>query len=262
MLFRRTVLCALLVGALSGLLLSAVQRWQVIPLIHSAERFEDVPAASVTASVHEATQPHTHAGHAHDDHSPASHAETGEWSPTDGAQRTGYTVLANVMTATGFALVMLAAVMCSLKRDAAAKLDWRCGLLWGAAGYAAFFAAPALGLPPEIPGAAVAPLDARQLWWVFAAASTAAGLAGAAFAKAPWRWAALGLLVVPHVMGAPHLASGPFAGYPPTAAAELTELARQFVWATALANAAFWLVLGSASVWAVRRFLKQAVAAA
>jgi len=241
MIFRRIVLSALLVGAVSGLLLSAVQLWQIIPIIHSAERFE---------VEHASAPPHEHAGHVH----PA-----GAWEPAEGAERMAYTLLSNVLTAAGFALVMLVVMVALLRRNAATKLDWRYGLLWGTAGYAVFFVAPSLGLPPEIPGAAATPLEARQLWWVFSAVCTAAGLAGAAYGKAPWRWAALGLLVVPHLVGAPHPATNPFAGYPPVAAAELTELARQFVWAAALANALYWLALGSASVWVVRRFLKEAV---
>ncbi len=251
MLFRRVVLCALLVGALAGLLLSAIQFWQVIPIIHRAEHFEQARAPRATEPAREATQAHEDAGHAH----PA-----GAWEPAEGAERTGYTLLANVLTAIGFALAMLAAMAASLKRKSVAKFDWRYGLFWGAAGYVVFFVAPSLGLPPEIPGAAAAPQEARQLWWVLAVVCTAAGLAVVAFGKTPWRWAALGLLVVPYLVGAPHPATGPFADYPPPPAAELAELARQFVWATALANALYWLVLGSASAWAVRRYLKEAVA--
>lgn len=263
MIFRRIVLSALLVGALAGLLLSAIQFWRVIPIIHSAERFEHALAPPATGPAREAAQARNHGDHVH----PASMTTPGvghehpasEWEPAEGAERTSYTQLANVLSATGFALLMLVVMVASLKRNAAAKFDWRYGLLWGAAGYVTFFVAPALGLPPEIPGAAATPLEARQLWWLLSAVCTAAGLAGAAFGKAPWRWAALGLLVVPHLVGAPHPATNPFADHPPAAAAELAELARQFVWATAFANALYWLALGSASVWAVRRFLKEAV---
>jgi len=250
MLFRRIVLCALLVGALAGLLLSAIQLWQVIPIIHRAEHFEQERVSQMTEPAHEATHAHKDAGHAH----PA-----GEWEPAEGVERTGYTLLANVLTAIGFALVMLVGMVTSLKRNFGAKLDWRYGLLWGAAGYTIFFVAPSLGLPPEIPGAAAADQQARQLWWVLAVICTATGLAFVAFSKTRWRWVALGLLVVPYLVGAPHLATGPFADYPPPATAELTALARQFFWATALANALYWLVLGSASAWAVRRFLRETV---
>ena len=144
MLLRRVVLSALLVGALAGLLLSAIQFWQVIPIIHGAERFESTQTPQVTEPAREATQAYAQAGHVH----PA-----GEWKPAGGAERIGYTVLANVLTGVGFALVVLAAMVALLKRKPAAKIDWRYGLLWGAAGYVIFFLAPGLGLPPEIPGA-------------------------------------------------------------------------------------------------------------
>jgi len=237
MIFRQIVLWALLVGAVSGLLLSAVQFWQVIPVIHSAERFES-----------EAPPAHEHAGDAHGGH---EHAP-GAWAPADGAERVGFTLLSNVLTATGFALLMLAGMVWSGKAGKTGR-KWLYGLLWGAAGYAVFFLAPSLGLPPEIPGAAAAPLESRQLWWLLAVVCTAAGLAGAAFGKAPWRWLALGLLVVPHLVGAPHAPTAPFAGQPPAAAAELADLARQFISATAVANAVLWLAIGLTSAWVVRR---------
>jgi len=258
MLFRRVVLCALLVGALSGLLLSAIQRWQIIPIIAAAERFEQAAQTSPgtgTAAAPGQARAHDRAGLGNGDHVHSSSA----WGPAQGAERIGYTVLSNVLTAAGFALVMLAVMAAALRRQVVTRLDWHYGLLWGAAGYAVFFAAPALGLPPEIPGAEAAPLGARQLWWVFSATCTAAGLAGAAFGKSPWRWAALALLVVPYLVGAPPSPANPFAEHPPADAAELEQLAQRFVWATALANALLWIVLGSASGWAARRFVKEAV---
>lgn len=239
MLFRRIVLYALLVGSVAGLLLTAVQVWQVIPIIQSAERFEGEPASAPA---------HEHAGQQHQH--PA-----GAWEPAEGVERTGYTLLSNVLMAAGLALVILAAMVTAVRANAATRLDWRHGLLWGAAGYAVFFLAPALGLPPEIPGAAAASLEGRQLWWLFAVVCTAAGLAGAAFGKSPWRWAALGLLVLPHLVGAPHPPTAVFAEQPAGAAAELTVLAHRFIGATAIANAALWLALGLASVWAVRRIV-------
>ena len=234
MIFRRIVIYAFLVGALSGLLLTGVQLFQVIPIIQSAERFEGEPAAAEAAKVAQPAQAHDHAAHDHGGHEHDADA----WAPADGAERTGFTLLSNMLSATGLALLVLAAMVASVRLSAANKLDWRHGLLWGAAGYAAFFVAPALGLPPEIPGAAAAPLESRQIWWILAVVCTAAGLAGAAFGKSPWRWAALGLLVVPHLVGAPHPSTEMFAGQPPAAAAELTELARQFIGATAIANGA------------------------
>jgi cobalt transporter subunit CbtA len=249
MVFRRIVISALLVGALSGFLLTAVQSWQVIPIIKSAEVFEGGAESTAQPAI-----AHDHAGqpaaaHTHD------HAKSGEGASEDDFQRTAYTLLANVLTAIGLALVLLTAIVTSLRANAATRLDWRHGLLWGAAGYAVFFLAPSLGLPPEIPGAAAAPLEARQFWWLFAVTCTAGGLAGAAFGKSPWRWAALALLVVPHVVGAPPPPTAMFADQPAEAAAELTRLAGEFIGASALANGALWLALGLSSIWAMRRFV-------
>jgi cobalt transporter subunit CbtA len=243
MLFRRIVFSALVVGALSGFLLTAIQFWQVMPIIMSAEKFED-SAAPVAPAVQ--------AGAAHD------HAKGEGWAPEDGLERTAYTLLANVLTAIGLALILLSAIVTALKARPATQLDWRHGLLWGAAGYAVFFVAPSLGLPPEIPGAAAAQLEYRQLWWLFAVTFTAAGLGGAAFGKSSWRWATLLLLVVPHLVGAPHPPTAMFAHQPPEAAAELARLAKQFIGASAVANGMLWLVLGLSSIWAVRRFVSPA----
>jgi cobalt transporter subunit CbtA len=259
MLFRRIVVSALLVGALSGLLLTAVELWQVIPIIHSAERYEDVHVPRTTEPRDGPTQAVGLADKVGAAGAVHEHAAS-QWEPAEGMERTGYTLLANALTATGFGLLMLVAMAVNLMRDADAKIDWRYGLLWGAAGYAVFFIAPALGLPPQIPGASgEAPLEARQLWWLLAAACTAAALAGAAFGKGSWRWVSLGVLAMPYLLGAPPAPQNPFVDHPPAAAAELAELSRHFIWATAFANAVYWLALGSASGWAARRFLRAAI---
>jgi len=263
MVFRRLVFAALLVGAISGLFLSAIQRWQVVPIIDAAERFEETRSAAAPGghSHAEGAPPHEHATPAPEGHTHPADA----WAPADGAERIGFTILSNVLTAVGFALVMLAVMSASLRRVSAGskaapgRLDWRHGLLWGLAGYAVFFVAPTLGLPPEIPGAEAAALESRQSWWMLTVACTGLALVGAAFGKPPWRWAFLALIAVPYLIGAPHLSGSPFAGYPPEAAAQLDELARRFVWATALANGLFWLVLGAISGWAARRFLAGAL---
>jgi cobalt transporter subunit CbtA len=251
MLFRRIVLCALLAGAVCGLLLSAVQRWQVIPIISAAERYERMPAPVEGGEM----PAHAHAALEHGAHEHSAEA----WEPAPGMERIGFTVLSNVLTAAGFALVLLAVMAAAHRLRVVTRFDWHYGLLWGLAGYAVFFVAPALGLPPEIPGAEAAPLSARQLWWVLSVGCTAAGLAGAAFGRTPWRWAALALLALPYLVGAPVPAASPFASQSPAAAAELAVLARQFIWATTFANAVFWLALGSLSGWMVRRYLKAAV---
>lgn len=255
MLFRRLVLSALLVGAGAGLLLTAVQYLQVIPLIQEAEQFEGALAASGGETQAADAHGHDHAAHDHDHgeeaHGHAGH-DHGEAGHADGIQRSGFTLLSNAMIGGAFALVMMVAMTASLRGRLVSSIDWRKGVLWGAAGYAIFFLAPALSMPPDIPGAAAAPLDSRQLWWAITALCTAGGLAMLAFVPSSWRWAGLALLAIPHVVGAPQGPEATFGGYPAAMAAELEGLARQFVAATALANGLFWLALGVASAWAMQ----------
>jgi cobalt transporter subunit CbtA len=241
MLFRQLVFYALLAGVLSGLVVTVVQTWQVVPIIFSAEAFENQADAMAPAMAE--TDGHTHAAD--------------EWAPDDGFERTAFTLLANVLTAMGFALVLMAAMVASksIPGNQDAKFGWSQGLLWGVAGYVVFWLAPAIGMPPEIPLQTTAPLELRQMWWFLAVICTAAGLAGLAFGKSPWRWLAPVLLVVPHLVGAPHPEGAMFGDQPPAVAAQLEELAQQFAGASAIANAALWIVLGLASSWAVRRML-------
>jgi cobalt transporter subunit CbtA len=129
-------------------------------------------------------------------------------------------------------------------------MDARTGLLWGLAGFIAFAAAPAFGLPPEVPGMAAAELGARQAWWLGTAAATAAGIAVAAFAPMRLKAIAVLLLIAPHIIGAPHLVSGETgaesAGVP-------AEIAAQFVAASLISALLFWLALGASAGHLLRR---------
>ena len=245
MLFRQLVFYALAVGVLAGLTATVAQMWQATPIILSAETFEAGQGAS---------SPADDAGHQGHEHGEA-HGEA--WSPQDGLERTMYTLLANTLTALGFALVMLAAMLASaaLPGRPRPKFGWRQGLLWGAAGYAVFWLAPAVGLPPEIPLQNAAPLGNRQLWWGLAVVCAGGGLAALVFVKSPWRYVGLGLLAIPYLVGAPHPDGPMFVGQPAGAGAELEELAGRFVWAAAFVGAAQWLVIGLACGWSARRIL-------
>mgnify|MGYP006190378305 FL=1 len=116
------------------------------------------------------------------------------------------------------------------------------GLLWGLAGFATFSLAPAIGLPPELPGTAAADLLLRQYWWVGTAATTAAGLALLAFGGQWWlRLLGLLLLPLPHLVGAPQ----------PEVHESLvpTALSQHFIVTSLLVNALFWAALGLISAW-------------
>lgn len=220
--FKQLFTSAALTGLLAGLLLTIVQQLQVAPLIHDAERYE-------YAADNQASSPSD--VHSHED-----------WQPQSGIERSLYTGGANIVMAVGFALLLG-----SVTTLRAAPLNWRSGLLWGAAGYVVFFIAPTLGLPPELPGAQTAELAARQFWWVSAAACTAGGLALAVFGRG---WAvkllAVPLLAAPHLIGAPQ--PEVHGGTPPA------ELAQAFVAASVIANAVFWLALGGLFGFLQRRF--------
>jgi cobalt transporter subunit CbtA len=208
--FRRIVSAAALAGLISGLLLTVIQQIEIVPLIEAAEARE---AANVASPAHQ--------------HSEANQS----WTPHAGWQRALATAVSNIILAIAFALLLSSAM--SLRRSS----GWRAGLAWGIAGYVVFFVAPALGLPPELPGTDAAPLSDRQLWWVGTASCTAAGLWLAAFAgKSLVRVFGLVLLCAPHVVGAPQpqIDNGVNVG----------DLAQEFIRATYLANAALWLSLG------------------
>lgn len=243
MIFRRLILCALLVGALAGVLLSAVQHLGVLPQIAAAEVFESAGVPDASADTADA----------------AHHHEDAAWAPADGLERRLWTVAANIGAAFGFALLLIPAIALWDHAGTQPRAHWRSGLVWGATAWACVFALPAVGLPPEIPGAAAAALHERQQWWLLAAVCSAAGLGGLAFLRAPLRWAAPLLIALPFAIGAPQLAVGTFSGYPADIAAQLEAIAARFAIATALTNAVFWLALGALSGSVVARWLRPAL---
>ena len=182
---------------------------------------------------------------AHDrDHAAADHHHGGAWAPEGAVGRIAWTAVSNVATAIGFAL-LLGAVFAWR-----GGTTWRQGLIWGAAGFVVFFANPAIGLYPEIPGAFTAELHDRQLWWLFTVLCSGIGVGLLLLApKVAAKGVGAVLLVVPHVAGAPH--PDMTGGLAPQA------LADQFVIATAVTNGVFWLILGLAVAFAFSRFVRR-----
>lgn len=219
---------ALFAALLAALVLSLSQALWVSPLILQAEVYESDPAQPVEDV----------AWHHHDDHAAHEHDESA-WAPEDGWQRHAATLASNLVMAVGYGLILCACYAWSFQTRKK-PAGWRAGLAWGGAGYVVFFLAPALGLPPELPGTLAAELEARQLWWLLTVLCTAAGLALLVWARPLWlKGVALLALVLPHVLGAPHPAHA-FALAPAT-------LTWQFIVATSVVNALFWLVLGAIS---------------
>ena len=68
-------------------------------------------------------------------------------------------------------------------------------------GFTVFFLAPAIGMPPEIPGAEVAQLQGRQLWWLLTVMCTGAGLGLIAFGRnVALNGVGIVVLLVPHAV--------------------------------------------------------------
>jgi len=237
--FRSMVLTALGTALVAGLVLSAVQALHVSPIIYAAEVFE-IAEPEVAAAHND--------GHSH------SHNDQA-WTPRDGFERVGYTVLSNVLSAFGFAMILL---VCMFMARDKAKLDisWFRGIVWGLAGYLTFFVVPALGLSPEIPSMEAAALEGRQSWWVLAVVTTGLAIGSLVFLPGMAKAAAIVFIATPWVVGAPHPEVTGFLHPDAQAVATLEVLQTQFVYATALANGMFWIVLGGLTGYAAKRFIK------
>lgn len=238
MLFRKTILSALLVGLLAGVVLSLVQIMMVNPIIFEAETFE---------------MPDTHS---HGHHESGGHHSHEEWAPEDGSERTFYTIISNISAGIGFAAIILA-LMSQLQLFGVTRTNVFKGLLWGVAGFIAFFVAPGLGVPPEIPGIEAAPIEHRQLWWLLTVCCAGIGLLILAFASIKVKALGLFLLTAPYLVPIPH-SHGPLFTHPnPDAVASLTSLHEQFVLYSGISNFIFWVVLGSISAWLLNRWILQ-----
>ncbi|SRR5258707_11109235 len=236
--FRRLLITAVLAGLLAGLFVTAVHQIATVPVILQAEVYEKAadaaaekaaPAPSTTpnaADANMATMSHD-AADGHHDHDAAA------WEPQNGIERTAFTVVADILTGIGFSLLLAAGFAFR-----GGQMNWRRGLYWGLAGFIVFSLAPGLGLPPEVPGTAAAPLLQRQIWWVATALLTGGGLAMIFLGKrTALTVLGIALLVLPHAYGAPRLAEAH------SAAPE--ALARQFIVAATMASLLFWVALGS-----------------
>lgn len=233
---RHVLWVGLLAGLVAGLATAVLQHFTTTPLIVAAERYEATghghgwlaPAPTTLAHNHGAAA--APGGTATD----AGHDHGGGWMPEDGWQRTGVTTLATVLTAMGYALVLIAAMLVAGER-----ITVRIALGWGAAAFAATGLATGLGLAPELPGSAAADLAARQVWWIGTAAATAAGLYGL------FRLETLGariggavLIAIPHLVGAPR--PDKFESAVPA------ELAAHFASTSLALHAAMWIMVAAA----------------
>jgi cobalt transporter subunit CbtA len=225
--FREMILSAVVAGLIAALAMTLVQSVWVSPLILRAEVYED--AAEAVSHQHEGG---ASAEHPHDEDA---------WKPQDGWSRRLFTFAATTLMGIGYAFLLTAVYIWWRHPRNAAH-----GLLYGLVGFVIFFVAPGLGLSPELPGTAAAELATRQHWWLGTALATAAGFA-LIFVQRRWWLRAVGvaLLILPHLIAAPQ----------PAVEASLAPAAlqSQFVVATTVCSAIFWLVLGVSSTLAYQK---------
>ncbi len=236
----RLLSAALAAGFLAAVVATGLQVALTSPLIIEAERYETGTAHSAAlplapARFEGALLHLAHGGESHDHGAPA-------WQPGEGLPRILFTGLATLVGGVGYAL-LLGAVMLALGRDPTPER----ALAFAVAGFVSVGLAPALGLPPELPGSEAAPLATRQAWWLMTALATGMGLYLIAIRRAAVTiLGGLVLIVAPHIAGAPEVA---------TAKSDLPAgLAAQFAARSLAVGFVFWAVIGLSFGWAWQVF--------
>ncbi len=209
----RILTTALFAGFLAGFAAAVLQFLLVQPLLLHAELFET------------GTLTHFNTG------GTPAHAD---WPGIDPV-RDGLSLLFTALIYTGYGFLLTAAI--AMAADQGRLITPRIGLIFGLAGFAALQLAPAIGLPPELPGAGAADVTTRQVWWFGTVAATAVGLWLIAYGSTPLAWVGGAIAIaIPHAIGAPEpsLFTGPV---PP-------ELAAHFAARALGVGAISWAILG------------------
>lgn len=218
---QKLLTSAVFAGVGAGLIAALLQFYFVIPTLLEGELFEG------------GTRVHFGA-----DGSPQS--DRGAPSLGDEIGRHLMTVGFNIVTYVGFGFLLLAAMVLT-EMKGFTTITARSGIIWGVCGFIAIQMAPAIGLPPVLPGTIGAEVDARQAWWLGTIAASGIGLWMIAFIRGPLALAGIVLLAAPQIIGAPQLDT--YWGVAPP------ELAAQFVTFSLGAAAVGWTALGFLAAW-------------
>ena len=225
MYFRTLVLSAFFIAIVAGLVFSAYQALIITPIIVNSEVYEVAEPVSNQPEVIEA------------------------WVPEDGLERHSWSFATNFLLCFAYALILLSAM--TIK----SSVNTIKGLFWGGAAYLSIFVAPALGLPPEIPGMEAAHLEGRQAWWIFTVIITLLALWLIAFQSPINKVIGIVLIVIPHIIGAPQPEIHGFANTDVKVIEALTPLWHDFILQTSIANALLWFVIGGLSGYLVKKYI-------
>lgn len=176
----RIFAAALAAGLLAAALITVVEIFTTTPMIVAAENYEPPEMHAPEAA---------NAGaHEHDAQA---------WEPEGDLQRFLFTALANAVMGIAFALLLVVGLTYS-----EGEPDRKQGITLAAIGFAAFTLAPAMGLPPKLPGMPVADLYDRQYWWIATALLTLLGLLSLYLSpKVVVKLLGVVLVIAPHVWG-------------------------------------------------------------
>ena len=247
---NRMVTSALFAGFVAGLFAALLhfafvqekillgEKYETGAAVHSAGVAEhdhdmtEMPADEAVADG-EAAAPAAADGHSH-------HHATEEGEEPSPVMRNALTVLFHTLLYCSYALILVAGF--AIAERYGKRVTAREGLLWGIAGFVAVQLAPAMGLEPELPGTLAAPLLDRQIWWAGTALCSGAALVMLGYGRSLlWVALAAGLLVVPHIIGAPELPT--FSGVAPP------ELAASFAARSLGLGLATWALMGWLAGW-------------
>ena len=193
---QRMLAGGLVAGFAAGLFAALLHFAFIQELILMGEQYE---SGAITHFA-EATQPAEAHDHAHGEADEHAHDEDG--AEGSAFTRNGLTVLFTGLIYAAYGLILVAGF--ALAEHFGRAVNARDGVLWGIAGFTAFQLAPAMGLPPELPGTIAADLFPRQVWWLGTVVATGAGLALLAYGRGLLPAVIAGaLLAAPHVIGAP-----------------------------------------------------------
>lgn len=231
---KQMLASALFAGVAAGLIAAALHFAFVQKYILLGEEYETAATVHFAGVAPPTTDaPLTPYAHDHGDHD-HDHGEASTF------ERNSWTAVFSGLVYIAYAMILVAGF--GLARVFGHAITARDGLLWGIAGFAAFQLAPAMGLPPELPGTSAADLGARQVWWwgTVLATATALGLIGYGRGVLPLIAAAV-LLAAPHLIGAPTLDG--FSGLAPP------EVSGAFSARVLGVGLAVWAVMGWAAGW-------------
>jgi len=235
MVFRRIILCAIIVGLIVGSVYGVFQQLKINPIIYTAEQYE----------ISEKTAAHNHDGHAHE-----------AWGPKDGMERILFTMVANMLVGISFSIVLISLMALHDLKSTKPNVNLVRGVGWGIAMMVTMFISPALfGLHPEVPGTNAAAIDDRQIWWFFCVIFTAIGIFLLYYLPLKLKILGVFSVLIPQFIRVLYPNKFIFTNLDPLAMNSLTDLSDQFFAITTIGMLIFYVLLGALSGFMTNRFV-------